>query len=291
MPITRPEAIALAELVAIVRPQWSTRGIITKGLAPLAKHPAPLEVIAWAALRAAGNRDVNTPAVIPLNGPHWDLADRPRTPRLTPELECPRHVGQWAGNCPPCVSERIARADGETPVAAEEHVSARDRARNAARAAKHGLAIVPDDTPLTDDEARDQAKATGELCAIEGCPWPIRLHNHNPDQAPPMRPAPKPEPGARCGSCGEPAPYVITLHGAPMPACLRHLNHWRTPDEAPPPQYGTPEHTAAHYARYPERRGVPARERIRMATRDVRPNPTNAGYSDPVNPKPEEETP
>jgi hypothetical protein len=32
-----------------------------------------------------------------------------------------------------------------------------------------------------------------------------------------------------CGSCGDPAPYTITLHGEPMSVCLRHLNHWRTP--------------------------------------------------------------
>lgn len=32
-----------------------------------------------------------------------------------------------------------------------------------------------------------------------------------------------------CGSCGEPGPYTITLDGEPMPACLRHLNVWRTP--------------------------------------------------------------
>jgi hypothetical protein len=32
-----------------------------------------------------------------------------------------------------------------------------------------------------------------------------------------------------CGSCGGPAPYTITLRGEPMPACLRHLNHWRDP--------------------------------------------------------------
>lgn len=32
-----------------------------------------------------------------------------------------------------------------------------------------------------------------------------------------------------CGSCGAPAPYTITLRGEPMPACLRHLNHWRSP--------------------------------------------------------------
>lgn len=37
------------------------------------------------------------------------------------------------------------------------------------------------------------------------------------------------EPIAPCGSCGEPGLYIITLHGRPVPACLRHLNHWRTP--------------------------------------------------------------
>ena len=26
--------------------------------------------------------------------------------------------------------------------------------------------------------------------------------------------------GLVCGSCGEPAPYVITLAGKPVPACL-----------------------------------------------------------------------
>lgn len=37
------------------------------------------------------------------------------------------------------------------------------------------------------------------------------------------------ERGAPCGSCGATPTYVITLHGMPVPACLRHLNHWRTP--------------------------------------------------------------
>lgn len=34
-----------------------------------------------------------------------------------------------------------------------------------------------------------------------------------------------------CGSCGEPAVHVITLDGKPMPVCLRHLNHCRTPSK------------------------------------------------------------
>ena len=33
---------------------------------------------------AAADPDVVTPAVIPTNAGHWNLADRPPTPRLTP---------------------------------------------------------------------------------------------------------------------------------------------------------------------------------------------------------------
>lgn len=36
----------------------------------------------------------------------------------------------------------------------------------------------------------------------------------------------------RCGSCGEQALHFIVLDGFDVPACLRHLNHWRTPDFA-----------------------------------------------------------
>lgn len=31
-----------------------------------------------------------------------------------------------------------------------------------------------------------------------------------------------------CASCGEPARFTIILHGERTPACLRHLNHWRS---------------------------------------------------------------
>lgn len=115
MPISRDEATALAELLCVVQPKWNTRGVIVKGLGPLAKHPAPLEVITWAAIRAARDPNNLTPAVIPLNGPHWNLADRPAPPRLTPELECPRHPGQWAGNCGPCRADQLAEPDPEPP--------------------------------------------------------------------------------------------------------------------------------------------------------------------------------
>lgn len=32
-----------------------------------------------------------------------------------------------------------------------------------------------------------------------------------------------------CGSCGEPTKHLIRLGNKPMPACLRHTNHWMTP--------------------------------------------------------------
>ena len=34
---------------------------------------------------------------------------------------------------------------------------------------------------------------------------------------------------SECGSCGAQAAYTITRNGQPVPACLRHLNHWQTP--------------------------------------------------------------
>jgi hypothetical protein len=36
----------------------------------------------------------------------------------------------------------------------------------------------------------------------------------------------------RCGSCGEQALHFIVLDGFDVPACLRHLNVWKSPDFA-----------------------------------------------------------
>lgn len=162
MPISRAEANALAELVCTVRPQWNTRGVIVKGLAPLAKHPAPLEVIAWAALRAAADREILTPAVIPLNGPHWNLADRPPEPRLTPEYECKKHPGQWADWCSSCHADLKADPTVDDHLEPVDGRDARSRARAAARAAKHALTI-DNAEPDTDDVPSDSMKTpTGQ---------------------------------------------------------------------------------------------------------------------------------
>lgn len=34
----------------------------------------------------------------------------------------------------------------------------------------------------------------------------------------------------RCGSCGERALHFIVLYGFDVPACLRHLNVWKSPE-------------------------------------------------------------
>lgn len=37
----------------------------------------------------------------------------------------------------------------------------------------------------------------------------------------------------RCASCGERAVHFIVLNGFDVPACLRHLNMWESPNFAP----------------------------------------------------------
>lgn len=167
MPITRDEGNALAELICIVRPTWNTRGVIRKGLAPLVHHPAPLEVIAWAALRAAKDPANLTPAIIPLNGPHWNLADRPETPRLTPEHECKRHPGKWASNCPLCHVDHIRHPEDPDPRPVAGEGTPRDNAIAAAKAAaaraKHALEVTDDDQEddLVDPRAFARSLAIG----------------------------------------------------------------------------------------------------------------------------------
>lgn len=162
MPITREEGTALAELLCIIRPSWNTRGVITKGLVPLVSHPAPVEVIAWAAIRAAKDPNNLTPAVIPLNGPHWNLSDRPTPPRLTPEHECPHHVGQWAATCRSCAVDAHSSPFGDPePAPLEGNGTPREnaiaRAKHAAQLAKHAL---HDDDDQEGDTSPSPAAAT-----------------------------------------------------------------------------------------------------------------------------------
>lgn len=233
MPISRDEATALAELLCTIKPNWNIRGVIVSGLGPLAKHPAPLEVIAWAAIRAARDPEVLTPAVIPLNGPHWNLAERPATPRLTPDLECPRHVGKWAGNCPECNAEAKGIPDPEPSADETWQPPELDRAALIARAK---------------DAARD-ARDRGHT--------PVEQDRDDASASEPQDPA-----DDVCPSCRRSLARDVAAQGCstpdahPEPGSLAH-------------HYGHPDHTAAHYEQHPERRGKSPEERIHMAQADA----------------------
>ena len=234
MPITRDQATGLTEVLLAVRdelgehaPRWTQRQTML-ALGELRAHPAALEVIAWAAIRCARDPLVHSPHVIPMNGPHWDLGQRPREPRLTPDLECPKHVGKWAGNCPECRAWNLAKPEPEpTPDEswAPEHVD-RDTLLQHARSAIR--------------DAQDEAHAADDQ---------------------PAEPEPNPEPSLPaaddpCPSCGR----SLERHVAAS-SCAQPDAH---PDVAPG-GYGTPEHARAHHDRYPNRVGKSPDQRRRMA--------------------------
>lgn len=68
--MTRGQAEATATLIATLRPDWDHRGILAAIQTAAPRHTAPQ--IAIAAIHAATNPTNRTPAVIPLNGPHWN---------------------------------------------------------------------------------------------------------------------------------------------------------------------------------------------------------------------------
>lgn len=80
---------AIAFLVAAVRPDWATPGI----MAALDQvRDKPLADVAVAAIRAAGRTDQRTPAVIAMAGEHWAAVKRseptPAPPSLRSEAIC-----------------------------------------------------------------------------------------------------------------------------------------------------------------------------------------------------------
>lgn len=78
----RQRAEALAVVVAGIRPDWDAAGIIA-ALRTCAARGDTLGPVALAAIRAALNPRINTPAVIPLGGDHWRTSGA-TPPTLTP---------------------------------------------------------------------------------------------------------------------------------------------------------------------------------------------------------------
>jgi hypothetical protein len=85
MTVTKPQAQMLATLAAACRPigarRWDTAGI----MAALERlHDRDLGEVIMATIRAARDRDVDTPGILPTAGPHWreQLKPLPFTPQV-----------------------------------------------------------------------------------------------------------------------------------------------------------------------------------------------------------------
>jgi hypothetical protein len=84
MTLSREQAQALTRLVHLLRPAWNEEGIYA-AVARVKERDA--YDVALAAIRAAADKNANTPGVIPSPGPHWNEAApvEPKVPVLSRE--------------------------------------------------------------------------------------------------------------------------------------------------------------------------------------------------------------
>ena len=97
--IHKPQAEALAGLLAIIRPNdWRPKQVLDV-LAENRENPAPFAVIAQAAVTAAANPAIKSPTGIFLPGSHWPEEVKARMPDPP---RCEEHDTFPAHNCPCC---------------------------------------------------------------------------------------------------------------------------------------------------------------------------------------------
>ena len=112
--IDRDQAHALAALIATLRPDWQPPGIL-KALSDARARGTAWD-LAHAALYAAQDPAIRTPAVIALPGDHWrcrSLGDG--TPIRYPRCPEPGHTSYRDDNCGACRAEQLeATAPRET---------------------------------------------------------------------------------------------------------------------------------------------------------------------------------
>lgn len=106
--ISRDQARALAALVATLRDDWDTPGILQALSDARARGDAYR--IAHAALYAAETPGIRTPAVIALAGPHWTRGRDLGTGDGDHYARCPEpgHSSYPATNCGACRADQIA---------------------------------------------------------------------------------------------------------------------------------------------------------------------------------------
>lgn len=141
MMMTPQQAQKTAELVHMIRPDWDVRGIYSAlGKAAERTDAGRLILVAVHAAMEPTNR---TPAVIPLDGLHWQKAEgvapapkRVIAPPASNDTspECENHPGVKAWACKPC------RVAAPRPVNFAEMILASAEAALAERMASRGAA-------------------------------------------------------------------------------------------------------------------------------------------------------
>ena len=106
MSLTPKQAWAVAHLVAELRPDWQTEGVVAA--LKRCADGSPF-LVALAAIRAAADGNLRTPGAIPTAGDHWDegIKSQPRTSFNTP---CPDHPGETLP-CGRCARDRVPADD------------------------------------------------------------------------------------------------------------------------------------------------------------------------------------
>lgn len=186
MTVTKDQAQMLATLVAASRPngarRWDHAGI----LAALAKvKDRSLPEVIMAVIRAAADRNVDTPGVIPTAGSHWreQLAPQPWTPNVLDRSE----------RCTVCsLSEPTCRirwhADHEFESAAHAAKRAVDpeAMHTAIAAIRDGIEPTKEPQPVKtlDQLAEDNPKLHARVEAVrKALPPPPPMQESEPDEA------------------------------------------------------------------------------------------------------------
>jgi len=135
--ITRP----LAVLMAALHPGWDVPGCAAA--IHKARHLAPPDQLAHAAIDLATRADLRTPALLAEDGPWWHTGRTPDT-RVEP-ARCPIHEHELAHCCRACVGDRMAAMAYDIGTALG--ISPEQAARNEAGAASVRAALSPKGTP------------------------------------------------------------------------------------------------------------------------------------------------
>lgn len=142
MTVTKPQAQMLATLAAACRPngarRWDTAGTMA-AIEKVANRD--LAEVILATVRAAADRDVESPGVIPTNGPHW-------REQLAPGGFVPNNVGRGE-RCSVCsLSEPACRIRWDKDHKFEPVATALAR-RMSSEDTAYLVGVVRDDLPAT----------------------------------------------------------------------------------------------------------------------------------------------